>query len=140
MIVIFSGFGEFDYAKKAIQYGVSEYMLKPVTAMELKRNVIGKMKEKVDQQRKEREAGTSDTDFREYQKNAIVIRSRALQGFVDNIDTGRKVWKSLQHWESILRQHAIVWLFFIIWICIRTAVSFCCGETPGECTDVFCPF
>ena len=51
MIVIFSGFGEFEYAKKAIQYGVSEYMLKPVTAMEL-RNVIGKMKEKVDQQRK----------------------------------------------------------------------------------------
>lgn len=63
VIVIFSGFGEFEYAKKAIQYGVSEYMLKPVTAMEL-RNVIGKMKEKVDQQRK-REAGTSDTDFRE---------------------------------------------------------------------------
>lgn len=54
VIVIFSGFGEFEYAKKAIQYGVSEYMLKPVTAMEL-RNVIGKMKEKVDQQRKEKE-------------------------------------------------------------------------------------
>ena len=32
VIVIFSGFGEFEYAKKAIQYGVSEYMLKPVTA------------------------------------------------------------------------------------------------------------
>ena len=35
VIVIFSGFGEFEYAKKAIQYGVSEYLLKPVTAMEL---------------------------------------------------------------------------------------------------------
>ncbi len=43
--MIFSGFGEFEYAKKAIQYNVSEYMLKPVTAMEL-REVIGKMKEK----------------------------------------------------------------------------------------------
>ncbi|MFR4429207.1 MAG: response regulator [Blautia faecis] len=52
VIVIFSGFGEFEYAKKAIQYNVSEYMLKPVTAMEL-REVIGKMKEKVDLQRKE---------------------------------------------------------------------------------------
>lgn len=31
VIVIFSGFGEFEYAKKAIQYNVSEYMLKPVT-------------------------------------------------------------------------------------------------------------
>ena len=28
VIVIFSGFGEFEYAKKAIQYGVSEYLLK----------------------------------------------------------------------------------------------------------------
>lgn len=53
MIVVFSGFGEFEYAKKAIQYGVSEYLLKPVTALELT-GVIEKMKEKVDQLRKEK--------------------------------------------------------------------------------------
>ena len=53
VIVIFSGFGEFEYAKKAIQYGVSEYLLKPVTAMELT-GVINKMKEKVDQLRREK--------------------------------------------------------------------------------------
>ena len=47
LIVIFSGFGEFEYAKKAIQYNVSEYMLKPVTAMELTK-VIENMKEKLD--------------------------------------------------------------------------------------------
>ena len=33
VIVIFSGFGEFEYAKKAIQYGVSEYMLKITITM-----------------------------------------------------------------------------------------------------------
>ena len=53
VIVIFSGFGEFEYAKKAIQYDVSEYMLKPVTAMEL-RAVIEKMKKKVDQRREKK--------------------------------------------------------------------------------------
>ena len=53
VIVIFSGFGEFEYAKKAIQYGVSEYLLKPVTAMELT-GVIEKMKKKVEQQRLEK--------------------------------------------------------------------------------------
>ena len=41
VIIIFSGFGEFDYAKKAIQYQVSEYLLKPVTPEELKRFLFG---------------------------------------------------------------------------------------------------
>ena len=53
VIVIFSGFGEFEYAKKAIRYNVSEYLLKPITAMELTA-VIGRMKEKVDQRQKEK--------------------------------------------------------------------------------------
>ena len=38
-IIIFSGFGEFEYAKKAIQYNVSEYLLKPVTAVETYRSI-----------------------------------------------------------------------------------------------------
>lgn len=38
-IIIFSGFSDFEYAKKAIQYKVSEYLLKPVTAKELSRGV-----------------------------------------------------------------------------------------------------
>lgn len=95
VIVIFSGFGEFEYAKKAIQYDVSEYMLKPVTAMEL-RNVIEKMKEKVDQRRKEKEKLARLTQTSEnYQKNATVIRSRALQGFVDNIKTRQESLEEL---------------------------------------------
>lgn len=56
VIVIFSGFGEFEYAKKAIQYDVSEYMLKPVTAMEL-RAVIEKMKKKwISEEKKNRKS------------------------------------------------------------------------------------
>ncbi|MDA3845586.1 MAG: response regulator, partial [Vallitaleaceae bacterium] len=33
--VILSGYGEFEYAKKAIQYGVSNYLLKPIVNSEL---------------------------------------------------------------------------------------------------------
>lgn len=82
VIVIFSGFGEFEYAKKAIQYNVSEYMLKPITAMEL-RGVIEKMKEKVDQRRKEKKKlETLTRTSQDYRKNAHIIRSKAIEALV----------------------------------------------------------
>lgn len=82
LIVIFSGFGEFEYAKKAIQYNVSEYMLKPVTAMELTR-VIENMKEKLDSRKKEQRKMESLTQVsQDYHKNANVIRSKALDCLV----------------------------------------------------------
>lgn len=34
-IIIISGYAEFEYAKKAMQYGVSEYLLKPINKKEL---------------------------------------------------------------------------------------------------------
>ena len=83
VIVIFSGFGEFEYAKKAIQYNVSEYLLKPVTAMELT-GVINKMKEKVDQKRQEKQKMEKLTKASEsYRKNAQVIRSKAIEALVN---------------------------------------------------------
>ncbi|MDO4273497.1 MAG: response regulator [Eubacteriales bacterium] len=83
VIVIFSGFGEFEYAKKAIQYNVSEYMLKPITAMELT-GVINKMKEKVDQCKAERAKIENLTKASEnYRKNAHIIRSKAIEALVN---------------------------------------------------------
>ncbi len=83
VIVIFSGFGEFEYAKKAIQYNVSEYLLKPVTAMELT-DVIEKMKKKVDEKRKEKKKIEKLTKASEsYHKNAQIIRSKAMEALVN---------------------------------------------------------
>lgn len=83
VIVIFSGFGEFEYAKKAIQYNVSEYLLKPVTAVELTA-VINKMKEKVDQKRREKKKMEKLTKASEsYRKNAQIIRSKAIEALVN---------------------------------------------------------
>ena len=98
VIVVFSGFGEFEYAKKAIQYGVSEYLLKPVTAMELT-GVIQKMKEKVDQIRKEKQKMESLTRTSEnYRENAQVIRSKTLEALV-NCTTD--IQKSLNRLEEM---------------------------------------
>ena len=83
VIVIFSGFGEFEYAKKAIQYGVSEYLLKPVTAMELT-GVIEKMKQKVDQQRREKsKMDKLAQNSEKYRKNEQIIRSKNMEALVN---------------------------------------------------------
>ena len=44
--VIFSGYDEFSYAKKAISYGVSAYILKPVNPEEFEK-VVGEINEKL---------------------------------------------------------------------------------------------
>ncbi len=98
VIVIFSGFGEFEYAKKAIQYNVSEYLLKPITAMELTA-VINKMKEKVDQRHNEKRKLESLTRASEnYHKNAQMIRSKAIEALVT---CSRDVKESLEQLKTM---------------------------------------
>ena len=98
VIVIFSGFGEFEYAKKAIQYNVSEYLLKPVTAMELT-DVLEKMKEKVDLKKQEKERLDNLTKVSEnYRKNALIIRSKAIEALVtcsQDVQTSLKQLKEM---------------------------------------------
>lgn len=48
--VIISGYDEFEYAKKAIALGVSDYLLKPFDPFELK-EVLGKIKEELGKQK-----------------------------------------------------------------------------------------
>lgn len=45
--IILSGFGEFEYARKAISYGVAAYLLKPVDTVELKK-VLSEIAEGLD--------------------------------------------------------------------------------------------
>ncbi|MFQ8841428.1 MAG: response regulator [Clostridium fessum] len=48
-IVIFSGFDEFEYAKKAIKLNVIEYILKPVNVEELTA-ILKKIKKNLDEE------------------------------------------------------------------------------------------
>lgn len=49
-VVIISGYDEFEYAKKAVKYQVAEYILKPITAMELSETLL-KVKATLDEVR-----------------------------------------------------------------------------------------
>ncbi len=83
LIVIFSGFGEFEYAKKAIRYNVSEYMLKPVTAMELTKSAP----------EYERKAG-----FRKKNRKKMESLSQTSKDYHKNVD----VIRSKKHWETLV--------------------------------------
>ncbi|MCQ2458064.1 MAG: response regulator [Clostridia bacterium] len=52
-IIILSGYDEFDYARQAIQLGVREYLLKPITAAEL-RQALDRVTETMRKEREER--------------------------------------------------------------------------------------
>lgn len=50
--IVVSGYGEFEYARKAIQYGVTDYLLKPVDQEELKvslMRIVGKIEKRLQQ-------------------------------------------------------------------------------------------
>ncbi len=53
-IIILSGYDEFEYARQGIKLGVKEYMLKPVTAEEL-RSALNRVSENIRLEKEERE-------------------------------------------------------------------------------------
>ncbi|MCP1102011.1 two-component system response regulator YesN [Aequitasia blattaphilus] len=48
-IIVFSGFDDFEYAQKAINYGVEEYILKPVSSVSLEES-LRKLKTRMDEE------------------------------------------------------------------------------------------
>lgn len=89
-IIIFSGYSDFEYAKQAIQYKVSEYILKPVTAKELS-EVLVRIREKLDSKRKEeRKIDQLTRVYHNYTKNEAVIISRILSRLVKGTQEVKK--------------------------------------------------
>ena len=62
-IIILSGYDEFEYARKGIQLGVREYMLKPVTAEELKQ-ALDRVSESMRKEQQGRASGRGSSDQR----------------------------------------------------------------------------
>lgn len=74
-IIILSGHDEFEYAQKAIELGVTEYLLKPVTVQNL-HSVLQKIAAQLDQERKEQEHLRKLQD--DVEQNRAALRERLL--------------------------------------------------------------
>lgn len=82
-VVVFSGFDDFEYARKAIGMNVSQYILKPINAQEL-REVLQGVTLELDLERKEQR--NMDTLRKRYTESLPVLRelffTRLLDGHI----------------------------------------------------------
>lgn len=92
-IIIFSGFDDFEYAKKAIKYNVKEYLLKPVTALELS-EVLRNLKKEMD--KKLETVKKLDRLNETYNKNKILIQSKVLADVIMGSKTEEENRKDLE--------------------------------------------
>lgn len=92
-IILLSGYDEFDYAKRAISYGVKEYLLKPVTSEELGVS-LDRLRKEMDHKRKdERELSLMKTAHHRGQQ---LLRSDMLLGLMNGSRTEEESQKDLK--------------------------------------------
>ncbi len=80
-LVILTGYGEFEFAKKAIELKVSEFVLKPVGAEELV-NVVLKLKDEILVEKRKTE--TRKSYERLLKENLPLIRGRFINSLISN--------------------------------------------------------
>ncbi len=79
-IIIFSGFDDFEYARRAIEFNASQYILKPINSSEL-REVLAKIKEELDFS-KEKEIN-DDILRRKYEESLPILKQLFLTKLLD---------------------------------------------------------
>ena len=148
-IIILSGYNEFEYAKEAITIGISEYLLKPVTAASLTA-VLRKVKEEI---REEKEKSRlleryfvsyekyneflDKTDYtgvdRKLIQDFLKLGSAGEEGmFIDEYlaAVGENNYRSL-----LLSQYMTIDIFFCVQEFLK-GLSVCADEIPPELGDI----
>lgn len=91
-VVILSGHDEFEYARHALEYRVKEYILKPVTSLELK-EVLRKVKTSLEEDAKKK-AHIEKIQF-EYKKNIPVLRERFLRKLIEEKYSRKDIYEQM---------------------------------------------
>lgn len=110
-IVIISGYDDFEYAKKAIELGVSEYLLKPVTKMNLVK-VLDELRVKIEEER------TKDEDSTKYAVDMQEYELFAHRNFIEHIVAGKssiqKIYEDAAKLEIDIRASSYALALFTI--------------------------
>jgi len=92
-VVILSGHDEFEYARHALAYNVKEYILKPITSLELK-DVLKRVRKDLEEEAgKKARLGKMQL---EYHKNIPVIRERFLRRVIEERYQGRDIYDKMK--------------------------------------------
>ena len=148
-IIILSGYNEFEYAKEAITIGISEYLLKPVTAASLTA-VLRKVKEEI---REEKEKSRLlERYFVSYEKyNAFLDKTdytgvdrKLIQDFLKLGSAGEEGMFIDEYLAAVgennyrsflLRQYMTIDIFFCVQEFLK-GLSVCGDEIPPELGDI----
>ena len=91
--IVVSGFGEFEYAKKAMQYGVRFYLQKPILQEEIYEIII-EVKKQLDETCSHKECAKMD-------------QKACLDGVLHNILLGSDIDKAFEYLKSILDEYIL---------------------------------
>jgi two-component system response regulator YesN len=95
-IIILSGYDEFEYAKKAIKFGVSEYLLKPITAQEMG-NTLQILKEKMDKEQEDEKKLLSMKA--NYHKGRVLVQANTMMNLIMGNVTEAEIRRELRKLE-----------------------------------------
>lgn len=102
-IIIFSGFDEFDYVKKAIGLEVEEYLLKPIDAEEI-RKVFGKVRNSLNKERNLR--NNIEHLEKHYAKSLPLLRESFFASLMEENYSNQSLKEYLDEYEIKL-DHAL---------------------------------
>ncbi len=94
-VVILSGYDEFEYARHALEYRVKEYIVKPVTSLELK-EVLKRVKNSLEEDARQR--AHIERIQAEYQKNIPVLRERFLRKLLEEKYAKQDVYDQMKNY------------------------------------------